>query len=102
MRRTIRGLGSEGGTGCQNLVRARPANREFGLGFLAVGVGLHTLADGRGRTVHPCPTIRCQVRCCTQRVGEGGVSVVNTRNGEGVVCADNVIGPAFAGVAKTQ
>ena len=26
-----------------------------------------------------------------QRVGEGGVSAVNTGNGEGVVCADNVV-----------
>ena len=31
------------------------------------------------------------VRCWTQRVGKGGVYAVNTRNGEDVVCADNVV-----------
>ena len=41
--------------------------------------------------MHPCPNTRSEVRCWTQRVIEGGVSVVNTRNGEGVVCAVNVV-----------
>ena len=41
--------------------------------------------------VHPCPTTRSKDKCWTQRVGEGGVSAVNARNGEGVVCADNVV-----------
>ena len=63
----------------------------FGLEYLGVGVRLHTLADGRDRIVYPCPTTHSEVRCWTQRVGEGGVSVVNTGNGEGVVCADNVV-----------
>ena len=62
-----------------------------GLEYLGVCVRLHTLADGRGRVVHPCSTTRSEVRCWTQRVGEGGVSAVNTRNCEGVVCADNVV-----------
>ena len=90
-RRTVRGLGVGAGTDCQDLVRARPVKREFGLEYLGVGVCLHTLADGGGTNVHPCPTTRREVRCWTQRVGEGGVSAVNTRNGEGVVCADNVV-----------
>ena len=90
-RRTVRDLGDEAGTDCQDLVRARPVKREFGLEYLGLGVRLHTLADGRGRTVHPCPTTRSEVRCWTQHVGEGGVSAVNTGNGEGVVCADNVV-----------
>ena len=37
------------------------------------------------------PTVHSEVRCWTQRVGEGGVSAVNTGNGEDVVCADNVV-----------
>ena len=90
-RRTVRGLGGGAGTDCQDLVRARPVKREFGLEYLGVGVRLHTLADGRGRIVHSCPTTGSEVRCWTQRVGEGGVSAVNTGNGEGVVCADNVV-----------
>ena len=90
-RRTVRGLGGGTGTDCQDLVRARPVKREFGLECLGVGVCLHILADGRGRIVHPCPTTHSEVRCWTQRVGEGGVSAVNTGNGEGVVCADNVV-----------
>ena len=32
-----------------------------------------------------------EIWCWAQRVGEGGVSTVDTRNGEGVVCADNVV-----------
>ena len=90
-RRTVRGLGGRAGTRCQDLVPARSVKREFGLEYLGVGVRLHTLADGIGRVVHPCPTTRNEVRCWAQRVGEGGVSAVNTRNGEGVVCANNVI-----------
>ena len=59
--------------------------------YLGVGVRLHTLTDGRGRIVHPCQTTHSDVRCWTQRVGEGRVSGVNTRNGAGVVCADSVV-----------
>ena len=70
---------------CQDLVRARPVKRECGLEHVGVRTRLHTLADGGGRVVHPCPTTRSEVRCRTQRVGEGGVSAVNTINGEGVV-----------------
>ena len=70
---------------------ASPVEREFDLEYLGVGVRLPTLADGRGRIAHPCPTTRSEVMCCMKRVGEGGVSVVNTRNGEGVVCANNVV-----------
>ena len=62
-RRTVRGLGGGVGTACQNLVRARLDKREFGLEYLGVDVGLHTLADGRGGIVHPCLTIRSEVRC---------------------------------------
>ena len=96
-RRTVRGLGGGAGTDCQDLVRVRPFKCEFGLEYLGVGVRLHTLADGRGRIVHPCPTTRSEARCWTHRVGEGGVSAsaVNTRNGEGVVCADNVVHVLF-------
>ena len=90
-RRTVRSLGSGAGTDGQDHVRARPVKREFSLEYLGVGVRIHTLADGRGRTVHPCPTTHSEVRCWTQRVGEGGVSAVNTGDGEGVVCADNVV-----------
>ena len=90
-RRAVRGLSGGAGTDGQDRVRARPVKREFGLEYLGVGVRLHTLADGRGRIVYPCPTTHCEVRCWTQRVGEGGVSAVNTGNGEGVVCADNVV-----------
>ena len=90
-RRTVRGLGGEAGTVCQDLVRARPGKRELGLEHLGVGVRLHTLADGGGRVAHPCPTTHSEVRCRTQRVYEGGVSAVNTRNGEGVVCPNNVV-----------
>ena len=90
-RRTVRGLRGEAGTDCQDLARARPVKRELGLEYLGVGVRLHTLADGRGRIVHPCPTTRSEVRCWMQSVGEGGVSALNTRNGEGVVCTDNVV-----------
>ena len=90
-RRTVRGLGGGAGTDCQDLVRARPVERKFGLEYLGVGVRFHTLEDGRGRIVHQCPTSHSKVRCWTQCVGEGGVSAVNTANGEGVVCADNVV-----------
>ena len=47
--------------------------------------------DGRGRILHPCHTTHSEVRCWTQRVGEGGVFAVDTGNGEGVVCANNVV-----------
>ena len=89
-RRTVRGLGGGAGT-CQDLVRARPVKREFGLECLGVGARLHILADGRGRIVHSCLTTRSEVRCWTQRVSEGGASAVSTRNGDGVVCTDNVV-----------
>ena len=90
-RRTVRGLGGGAGTDGQDLVRVRPVKREFGLEYRGVGVRLHTLADGRGRIVHLCPTTHSEVRCWTQRFGEGGVSAVNTGNGEGVVCAGNAV-----------
>ena len=90
-RRAVRGLGYGAGTDGQDLVWARPVKREFGLEYLGVGVRLHTLADGKGRIVNPCPTTHSEVRCWTQRVGEGGVSAVNTGSGEGVACADNVV-----------
>ena len=48
---------------------ARPVKREFGVEYLGVGVHLPTLADGRGRVVHPCSTTRIKVRCWTQGVG---------------------------------
>ena len=67
-RRTVRGLGGGAGTDCQDLVRARPVKREFGLEYLGVGVRLYTLADGGGRVAHPCSTTRSEVRCWTQRV----------------------------------
>ena len=90
-RRAVRGLGGGAEADCQDLVRARLVKREFGHDYLGVGVPLHTLADGRDRIVRPSSTTRRKVRCWTQRVGEGGVSAVNTRNGDGVVCADNVV-----------
>ena len=89
--RAVRGLGGGAGTDCEDLVQGHPVKREFGAEYLGVGVRLHTLADSRGRIEHPCPTTNIEVRCWTQRVGEGGVSAVNTGNGEGVVCADNVV-----------
>ena len=61
-RRTVRGLGGEARTDCQDLVRAWPVKREFGLEYLGVGDSLHTLADCRGRILHPCPTNRIEVR----------------------------------------
>ena len=99
-RRTVRGLGGGAGTDCQDLVRARSVKHEFGPEYLAVGVRLYTLADGGGGIVHPCLTTRSEVRCWTQRVGEGGVSAVNTRNGEGVVCADDVFCALLAVVGQ--
>ena len=81
---------AEQGPTARILYRPGPVEREFDLEYVGVGVRLHTLADGRGRIVHPCPTPRSEVRCRTQRVSKGGVSV-NTRNGEGVVCADKVV-----------
>ena len=104
-RRTVRGLGGGAGTDGQDLVRARPVKHEFGLEYLGVGVRPHTLADGRGRIVHPCPTTHSEGRCWTQRVGEGGVSAIDTGNGEGVVCAENVVRALFpvgGQVAKGQ
>ena len=41
--------------------------------------------------MQPCPTTHSEVRCRTRRVNEGGVSAVNTRNGEGLVCANIVV-----------
>ena len=37
------------------------------------------------------PTTCNEVRIWTPIVGEGGVSAVYRRNGQGVVCADNVV-----------
>ena len=92
----VRRLGVGAGTDCQNLVRTRPVKREFGLEHLVVRVRLHTLADYGGRVIHPCPTTRSDFRCRTQRVGEGGVgeggvSAINTRNGEDVMCTNNAV-----------
>ena len=78
------------GVDSQDLVGPRPVKREFGLERLGVRVRFHTLADGGGRVVHTCLTIQSEVRCRAQRVREGGVSAVNPRNGEAVVCANNV------------
>ena len=89
--RVVRGLGGGAGVGSQDLVRARPVKHEFSLEHLGVHVRLHTLADVGSRAVHPFPTTHSEVRCRTQRVGEGGVSAVNTRNREGGVCANNVV-----------
>ena len=88
--RAVRGLGGGAGADSHDLVRARPVKREFGLEHLGVRVRLHTLTDDGGRVAHPCPTTHLEVRCRTQRLREGGVSAVNTRNGEGVECAKNV------------
>ena len=74
------------------LLRPRPVKRKFGLEYLGVRVSLHTLADGGSRVVHPSPTTHSEFGCRTQRVGEGGVSAVNARNGEGMVFANNVVG----------
>ena len=95
-RRAVQSLGGGAGTEGQDLVRARPVKREFGLEYLGVNVCLQTLADGKRRIVYPCPTTHIKIRCWTQCVGEGGVSVVNTGNGEGVVCADNVVRALFS------
>ena len=65
--------------------------------YLGVGVRFHNLADDSGRFIYPCPTTHSLVRCWTQRVGERGVSALNTGHVEGVVCADNVLSRAFAG-----
>ena len=94
--RAVQGLGRGAGADSQDLAGARPVKRGFGLEHLVVRVRLHTLADGGSRVVHPCPTTHSEVRCWTQRVGEGGVSAVNTRNGEGVVCANNVVRALFS------
>ena len=93
--RAVRGLGGGAGAESQDLVRARPVKREFGLEHIGVRVRLHTAADGGGRVVHLCSTTHSEVRRRTQRVREGGVSAVNTRNGEGVVCANNVVRVLF-------
>ena len=90
-RRAVRGLGGGEGTDGQYLVWTCPVKREFGPEYLIVGVRLHTLADGRGRTVYPCSTTHSEVRCWIQRIGEGGVSAVNMRNKQGLACADNVV-----------
>ena len=45
---------------------------------------------------HAQPPV-AEARCWTQRVGEGGFSAVNTRSGEGMVCADKCRSGAFAG-----
>ena len=89
--RAVRGLGGGAGADSQDLAGARPVKREFGLEHLGVRVRLHTLADGGGRVVHPCPTTHSEVRCRTQRVRGGRASAVNTRNGEGVVCTNNAV-----------
>ena len=62
-RRAVPVLGGGAGTDGQDLVRARPVKREFGGEHLGVGVRIHTLADGRGRIVYPCPTTHSEVRC---------------------------------------
>ena len=85
--RAVRGLGRGAGTDCQDFVRARPVKRELGLEHL----GVHTLADGGSRVVHPCPTTHSKFRCRTQCVGEGGVSAVNAINGEDIVCAKDIV-----------
>ena len=75
----------------QDLARVRPVKREFGLEHLGARVRLDTLANGGGRVVHPCLTTHSEVGCRTQRVHDGGVPAINTRNGERVVCASNVV-----------
>ena len=89
--RAVRGFGREAGANCQDFVRARPGKRKLGLEYLGVRVSLHALADGGSRVVHPYPTTHDEFWCRTQRVGEGGVSTVNARNGEGMVFANNVV-----------
>ena len=89
--RAVRGLGRRAGTNRQDFVRALPLKCKFGLEYLGVRVSLHTLADGGSRVVHPCPTTHGEFRCRTQCVGQGGVSAVHARNGEGMVFANNIV-----------
>ena len=85
--------------GCQDYVRARQVEHEFVLGYLAVGIRLHTLGYGGGTIAHACPTARRDIMFWTQRVGKGRVSTVNPKTGEGVVCAENVVGELCRTVA---
>ena len=41
--------------------------------------------------MHPSPTTHSEFGCRTQRVGTGGVSAVNAKNGEGMVLANDVV-----------
>ena len=75
----------------QNFVTTRPIKRKFGLKYVGVRVGLHTLADGGGRVVQPSPNPHDELGRRAQRVGKGGVSAGNAGNCEGVVFADNVV-----------
>ena len=88
--RAVRGLGGGAVADSRDLNGACLVMREFGLEYLGVGVRLHT-EGGVGRVGRPCLTTHSDVGCRTQRVFKGGGPAVNTRNGEGVVCANNVV-----------
>ena len=89
--RTVRSLHRGAWANGQNFVRTRPIKSKFGLEHLGVRVSLHTLVDGGSRVVHPSPTTHDEIGCRAQRVGKGGVSLVNAGNCEGMVFANNVV-----------
>ena len=63
----------EEGTGanCEDLVGARPVERELGLEDLGIRVRLRALADGGNRVVHPHRAANGEFGNRVQCVGEG-------------------------------
>ena len=70
-RGAVRGVSGGAGANCEDLVGARPVNRELGLEDLGVRIRLRALANGGSRVVHPNPAINNEFGDRAQRVGEG-------------------------------
>ena len=70
-RGAVRGVSGGAGANCEDLVGARPVNRELGLEDLGVRVCVGALTDGGSRIERSHPATNVDFGNWTQCVGEG-------------------------------
>ena len=73
-RGAVRDVSRGTGANCEDIIGARPVERELGLEDLGVRVLLHALADGGSRIVYPHPAANSEFGIRAQCVGEGWVA----------------------------
>ena len=70
-RGAVRDVSRGTGANCEDIIGARPVERELGLEDLGVRVRLCALAGCGNRIVHPHPAVNGEFRNRPQCVGEG-------------------------------